>query len=195
MVSSLTAQVQSLQCIAADLVSSEDTDEVLRRILEHAVESVSAQRYLLAVRTRDDGPVRVHHDGFEPRRRGACRGRPARRPARRQRQPHRDRRRVGAPVLRAPGRVLRRAPVLRLRASTARVVRTQCRGGARRRDRARRRTRAGRDGERPARARPASRGALGPDRRGARPRRDDVPRARRAVVGGVPRRRRTAAPS
>jgi diguanylate cyclase (GGDEF)-like protein len=65
-VASLAAQVESLQSIAADLVSSEDTDEVLTRIIEHAAESVSAQRYLLAVQTSDGAPVRVHHDGFEP---------------------------------------------------------------------------------------------------------------------------------
>jgi diguanylate cyclase (GGDEF)-like protein len=61
---SLAAQVQSLQSIAADLVSSRDTHEVLDRIVAHATNSVSAQRYLLAVRTRDGAPVQVHQDGF-----------------------------------------------------------------------------------------------------------------------------------
>jgi diguanylate cyclase (GGDEF)-like protein len=65
MVASLGAQVESLQSIAADLVSSEDTNEVLERILGHAARAVNAQRYLLAVRRRDDAPIEVFHDGFD----------------------------------------------------------------------------------------------------------------------------------
>jgi diguanylate cyclase (GGDEF)-like protein len=63
-VESLSAQVESLQSIAADLVSSHDTTEVLDRIVTRAARAVSAQRYVLAVRTRDGGPIAVHYDGF-----------------------------------------------------------------------------------------------------------------------------------
>jgi diguanylate cyclase (GGDEF)-like protein len=64
-VDSLTAQVASLQSTAADLVSSEDKREVLARIVTRAAHAVSAQRYVLAVRAHDGGPIEVHHDGFD----------------------------------------------------------------------------------------------------------------------------------
>jgi diguanylate cyclase (GGDEF)-like protein len=63
-VESLAAQVDSLQSIAADLVSSDDKRDVLARIVTRAGHAVSAQRYVLAVRTVDGGPLEVHHDGF-----------------------------------------------------------------------------------------------------------------------------------
>src|SRR5262249_12948221 len=64
-VASLTAQVDSLQSIAADLVSSKDTGEVLDQIVRRAADTVRAQRYILAVRTREGAPIEVHADGFD----------------------------------------------------------------------------------------------------------------------------------
>jgi diguanylate cyclase (GGDEF)-like protein len=64
-VASLTAQIESLQSIAADLVSSSDKEQVLDRIVAHAATTVSAQRYLLAVQPNDGRPVEVHQDGFD----------------------------------------------------------------------------------------------------------------------------------
>jgi diguanylate cyclase (GGDEF)-like protein len=64
-VDSLTAQVESLQSTAADLVSIADQHDVLARIVSRAARAVSAQRYVLAVQTRAGGPIEVHHDGFD----------------------------------------------------------------------------------------------------------------------------------
>jgi diguanylate cyclase (GGDEF)-like protein len=64
-VDSLTAQVESLQSTAADLVSSDDQHDVLARIVARAARAVSAQRYVLAVQTRTGTPIEVHHDGFD----------------------------------------------------------------------------------------------------------------------------------
>jgi diguanylate cyclase (GGDEF)-like protein len=64
-VDSLTAQVESLQSTAADLVSSADQHDVLARIVARAARAVNAQRYVLAVQTHDGGPIDVHHDGFD----------------------------------------------------------------------------------------------------------------------------------
>jgi hypothetical protein len=64
-VAALTAQVESLQSTTADLVSSEDTTTVLDHIVRRAGQAVSAQRYLLAVRTRENGPLEVHFAGFD----------------------------------------------------------------------------------------------------------------------------------
>jgi diguanylate cyclase (GGDEF)-like protein len=64
LVDSLTTQLQSLQSTAADLVSSDDTHDVLSRIVTRAARAVWAQRYVLAVQTEDGGPIEVHHDGF-----------------------------------------------------------------------------------------------------------------------------------
>jgi diguanylate cyclase (GGDEF)-like protein len=64
-VAALTTQVESLQSTTADLVSSEDTRTVLDHIVRRAGQAVSAQRYLLAVRTRENGPLEVHFAGFD----------------------------------------------------------------------------------------------------------------------------------
>jgi diguanylate cyclase (GGDEF)-like protein len=64
-VDTLTAQVESLQSTAADLVSSADRHDVLARIVTRAARAVAAQRYVLAVQAREGAPIEVHHDGFE----------------------------------------------------------------------------------------------------------------------------------
>ncbi|HEX5614709.1 MAG TPA: EAL domain-containing protein [Acidimicrobiia bacterium] len=63
-VTALAAQVESLQSTAADLVSSEQLETVLARIVARAATAVSATRYLLAVRLDDDRPMDVHYDGM-----------------------------------------------------------------------------------------------------------------------------------
>lgn len=56
----------ALQDTVADLVSSDDLDEVLARVATRASTSVRASRYLLAVRLEASGAVHVHGDGIEP---------------------------------------------------------------------------------------------------------------------------------
>jgi diguanylate cyclase (GGDEF)-like protein len=63
--SAVSAQLESLQSTAADLVSSDDLDSVLDRIVARASVAVNAPRYLLAVRPSEDAPLSVHWDGFE----------------------------------------------------------------------------------------------------------------------------------
>ena len=60
----LSDQVASLQSIAADLVSTDDVDAILDRIVERASNALSATRYLLVVKEHDDAPLRVHADGM-----------------------------------------------------------------------------------------------------------------------------------
>lgn len=62
--SAVTAQLESLQSTAADLVSSSDVDSLLSRIVARAGVAVSATRFLLAVRATDDSPLRIHADGY-----------------------------------------------------------------------------------------------------------------------------------
>src|SRR4051794_39906126 len=60
----LRGQLQGLQSAATDLVSTEDLDTVLRRIVTRAAEAVLAPGYLLAVRPPDGGPVLVQSAGL-----------------------------------------------------------------------------------------------------------------------------------
>jgi diguanylate cyclase (GGDEF)-like protein len=62
----LREQVTDLQHTVSDLVSAADLDEVLGRIASRASAAVRGQRYLLAVRLRDDEPARIHSDGLTP---------------------------------------------------------------------------------------------------------------------------------
>lgn len=62
--SAVTAQLDSLQSTAADLVSSSDVDALLSRIVARAGVAISATRFLLAVRATDDSPLRIHADGY-----------------------------------------------------------------------------------------------------------------------------------
>ncbi|MFA9430857.1 diguanylate cyclase domain-containing protein [Egicoccus sp. AB-alg2] len=64
----LREQVVDLQRTVADLVSSDDLDEVLGRIATRASAAVRAQRYLLAVDLPSEDAPRVIGDGFDPAR-------------------------------------------------------------------------------------------------------------------------------
>lgn len=57
-------QFEQLQSMAGELVRASDVDDVLRRITERVGVALQAPRYLLAVRTADDVPLRVRHFGF-----------------------------------------------------------------------------------------------------------------------------------
>jgi diguanylate cyclase (GGDEF)-like protein len=60
----LRAQLQGLQSAATDLVSTEDLDTVLHRIVTRAAEAVLAPAYLLAVRSPAGGPTLVRSAGL-----------------------------------------------------------------------------------------------------------------------------------
>ena len=64
-VDALEAQLALLQSTTADLVSSDDIDEVLDRIVTSAGRSVSAPGYLLALYDTVEVTHRVHADGIE----------------------------------------------------------------------------------------------------------------------------------
>jgi diguanylate cyclase (GGDEF)-like protein len=63
----LRDQVVDLQQAVADLVSSDDLDEVLRRIATRASAAVRGREYLLAVQLEDEGTPRIHSDGLSPK--------------------------------------------------------------------------------------------------------------------------------
>jgi diguanylate cyclase (GGDEF)-like protein len=63
-VSLLTARLNTLRAAAADLVSGDDVDTVLARVVGRAGAAVRAPRFLLAVVTEPGGDPRVHHVGF-----------------------------------------------------------------------------------------------------------------------------------
>ncbi|HZR12689.1 MAG TPA: diguanylate cyclase [Acidimicrobiia bacterium] len=63
----LTRQFESLRSTVGDLVSGDDLDVVLARVVEHVRDAVTAPGYLLAVRPRDDAPVRAYADGIDER--------------------------------------------------------------------------------------------------------------------------------
>jgi diguanylate cyclase (GGDEF)-like protein len=57
-------QFEQLQSMAGELVRAADVDDVLSRITARVGVALQAPRYLLAVRTADDVPLRVRHFGF-----------------------------------------------------------------------------------------------------------------------------------
>jgi diguanylate cyclase (GGDEF)-like protein len=57
-------RLDTMYATAKDLVAIDDLDAALGRITERAATAVRAPKYLLAVRTGPDEPVRVHHRGF-----------------------------------------------------------------------------------------------------------------------------------
>jgi diguanylate cyclase (GGDEF)-like protein len=65
-VQALHEKVVDLQRTAADLVSSDDLDVVLRRIAARASAAVLAPQFLLAVRLDDADEPRIHSEGLEP---------------------------------------------------------------------------------------------------------------------------------
>jgi diguanylate cyclase (GGDEF)-like protein len=60
----VTAQLEAMQSNAVDLVSADDLDTVLTRILERAGSAVSASRYLLALAPTEERGMRVYSTGF-----------------------------------------------------------------------------------------------------------------------------------
>ncbi len=64
----LRDKVREVQVAAADLVSSEDVDEVLARIVNRAASAVLAPGYLLIVEPHDGGAPLVRHRGLSPER-------------------------------------------------------------------------------------------------------------------------------
>ena len=63
-VAGLTKQLDSLFSTATDLIAADDVETVLARIAHRAGSAVRAPRYVLAVRTTDDGPIAVAQSGF-----------------------------------------------------------------------------------------------------------------------------------
>jgi diguanylate cyclase (GGDEF)-like protein len=57
-------RLDTMYATAKDLIATDDVDAALARITERAATAVRAPHYLLAVRTRPDEPMRVHHRGF-----------------------------------------------------------------------------------------------------------------------------------
>jgi diguanylate cyclase (GGDEF)-like protein len=71
----LREQILDLQRAVADLVSSDELDEVLRRIATRASAAVRGREYLLVVQLEDEASPRIHSDGLSPAeagRRGAA---------------------------------------------------------------------------------------------------------------------------
>jgi diguanylate cyclase (GGDEF)-like protein len=60
----LSERMRSIYATAGDLVSPEDLDSLLTRIVERAGETVRAPRYVLAVRTQPDDRLRVYGKGL-----------------------------------------------------------------------------------------------------------------------------------
>ncbi len=63
-IDALTAQINLLQSTTADLISPDDIDHVLERIVTRAGRSVSATRYVLALHESDVVDASVHSDGI-----------------------------------------------------------------------------------------------------------------------------------
>jgi diguanylate cyclase (GGDEF)-like protein len=57
-------RLDSMYATARDLITLDDLDSALARITDRAATAVRAPRYVLAVRTSGDEPLRVHHRGF-----------------------------------------------------------------------------------------------------------------------------------
>jgi diguanylate cyclase (GGDEF)-like protein len=60
----MSERMQSAYATASDLVSTEDMDTVLRRIVERAANAVRAPSHILAVRTEEGGEVQVYSHGI-----------------------------------------------------------------------------------------------------------------------------------
>ncbi|MEN3273842.1 MAG: hypothetical protein V7636_2603, partial [Actinomycetota bacterium] len=65
---SFVERFEQLHLMATDLASAEEVDTVLARVADRAGLAIDAPRYLLAVKTTDDAPVRIFHKGFDPSR-------------------------------------------------------------------------------------------------------------------------------
>ena len=60
----MSARLQSIFDVAADLIGSDDLQGTLARITERAAQQVRAPRHVLAVRASDDAELRCHQKGF-----------------------------------------------------------------------------------------------------------------------------------
>jgi diguanylate cyclase (GGDEF)-like protein len=61
----MSERLQSAYATASDLVSTEDLDTVLRRIVERAANAVRAPSHILAVRTSPDAELKVYSHGID----------------------------------------------------------------------------------------------------------------------------------
>ncbi len=61
----MSERLQSAYATASDLISTEDLDTVLQRIVERAANAARAPSYILAVRTRPDSDLQVYGQGIE----------------------------------------------------------------------------------------------------------------------------------
>ncbi len=61
----MSERLQSVYATASDLVSTEDLDAVLHRIVERAASTVRAPSHILAVRTDPDGELQVYSHGID----------------------------------------------------------------------------------------------------------------------------------
>lgn len=59
---------ERLHAMATEMAAAEDVDTLLARITDSAGAAIDAPRYLLAVRTDESAPVRIHFKGFTPAR-------------------------------------------------------------------------------------------------------------------------------
>jgi diguanylate cyclase (GGDEF)-like protein len=62
---SFVARFEQLHTMATELVGAHDVDTLLARITQQAGVAVDAHRYLLAVDSGGDQPLRIHHSGFD----------------------------------------------------------------------------------------------------------------------------------
>jgi hypothetical protein len=60
----MNQRLESMYATAQDLIAFDDVEAALARITERAATAVRAPKYLLAVRTRPEGRLQVHHRGF-----------------------------------------------------------------------------------------------------------------------------------
>jgi len=63
----MAERLQSAYATASDLISTEDLDTVLQRIVERAANAARAPSYILAVRTKPDSELQVYGHGIEQR--------------------------------------------------------------------------------------------------------------------------------
>jgi len=67
----MSGRLQSAYATASDLVSTEDLDQVLHRIVERAADAVRAPSHILAVRTGPGAELQVYSQGIDSRRAAA----------------------------------------------------------------------------------------------------------------------------
>ena len=188
----MSERLHSAYATAGDLISTEDLDTVLRRIVERAANAVRAPSHILAVRTAPDAELQVYRHGIDRRKAELLVARDARRRSARRRLDAVGGGRLEPSPLRTPDRPLPgRGRVLPAGKGAAQPVREARRRGARHGDRPAGVRAAPRTGERAAVALPRPRagrhepgGGGAPRRR--RPRGRGLRSSRRVAVG--PRR-------